>query len=93
MTSTERLAYKREFQELKPWDEVQLINQYGALRGYNKLYTAGHGYLIVPKNDQHYNKARELCIYGFKGKKAVYLEEDCELSEFMDYLENLEVIQ
>ena len=75
--------YQKELQELKPWDEVQGMNEYGALKGYNKIYTAGHGYLVVPKADKRYKEAVALCNYGFKGYHACYLEEDCELHAFL----------
>ena len=75
--------YQRELQQLKPWDEVQGMNQYGALRGYNKIYTARHGYLVVPINDNNIDMAKSICSYGFIGDHAVYLEEDCELGQFM----------
>ena len=78
--------YQRELQELKPWDKVQGMNEYGAMRGYNKIYTAGHGYLVVPTNDKHAGRARYMCKFGFIGKYAIYLEEDCELHEFIDSL-------
>jgi hypothetical protein len=76
--------YQKELQALKPWDEVQHMNEYGALRGYNKVYTAGHGYLVVPRKDANFKLAESICEYGFKGLHAVYLEEDCELGQFMD---------
>ncbi len=70
--------YMKELQSLKSWDEVQTFRPVG--RGYNFIGTAGHGYLVVPKNDVYYSVADS--IGGFKGKLAVYLEEDCEYSEF-----------
>lgn len=79
-----KIKYQKELQGLKPWDKVQCMNEYGALMGYNKIYTASHGYLVVPKEDRNYIKAMEICSYGFKGKHAIYLEEDCELSQFMN---------
>ena len=78
--------YQKELQALKPWDEVQGMNEYGALKGYNKIYTAGHGYLVVPKEDKNYSIAKSICECGFKGYHAVYLEEDCEIGQFMDVI-------
>ena len=72
--------YQKELQELKPWDKVQDIKPVG--RGYNFIYTSGHGYLVVPKNDIYASKAAAICEYGFKGKYAYYLEEDCEYPAF-----------
>lgn len=73
--------YSRELQQLKPYDEVQgnrILDN-----GYLFIITAGHGYLVVHKNDKNFLKAREICKYGFVGKEAVYLEEDCEAPEFL----------
>jgi len=80
--------YQKELQELKPWDEVQDMNTYGALRGYNKIYTAGHGYMVVPQEDRFFALAKSICSYGFKGQHAVYLEEDCEIGQFFDAMDN-----
>jgi len=76
----------QELQVLKPWDKVQSINEYGALKGYNKIYTSGHGYLVVPINDKNAKLAKSICEYGFVGQKAIYLEEDCELGEFLNQI-------
>jgi hypothetical protein len=73
--------YMKELQELKSWDTVESIEPVG--RGYNKIYTCGHGYLVVPKNDTYAKIAKKLCEYGFVGKLAYYLEEDCEAPAFM----------
>ena len=76
--------YQRELQQLKPYDEVQGMNQYGALKGYNKIYTSGHGYLVVTRTDKNFTTAKTICKYGFIGYHAVYLEEDCELPAFLN---------
>ena len=76
----------KELQELKPWDQVQVIKPIG--RGYNKIDTAGHGYLVVPKNDVYFSVAN--AIGGFKGKQAAYLEEDCEYGQFIKNVKELE---
>lgn len=83
--------YMKELQELKPYDEVQFMNEYGAIRGYNKIYTAGHGYLVVPVTDKYAGRAKYICKYGFVGKYAIYLEEDCELPEFIDSLTTVKI--
>lgn len=80
MKGTLMTTYEQELQDLKSWDEVQFTEQ---VKGYNFITTAGHGYLVVPKNDPKYRIASNICKYGFKGRKAVYLEEDCEASEFL----------
>lgn len=77
-------VYMKELQELKPWDEVQVMKPVG--RGYNFIFTAGHGYLVVPKQDPYYSVALGIAEYGFKGQHAVYLEEDCEASKFKELL-------
>ena len=77
--------YEKELQELKPWDEVQTSRtlNIGILAGYTFISTAGHGYLVVPKEQpEQYRIASGICKYGFKGKLAVYLEEDSEISQF-----------
>jgi hypothetical protein len=76
--------YQNELQELKPWDEVcmTILNS----NGYDFIPTAGHGYMVVPKNNKNYNLAKKITKLrgiGFVGNLAVYLEEDTELSEFI----------
>ena len=73
--------YIKELQELKPWDEIQGIEEDKS--GYQFIYTAGHGYLVVPKEDKNAGIAGTICKYGFEGQNAFYLEEDCEYSEFL----------
>jgi len=72
--------FEKELQQLKPWDEVQFTRSIG--RGYDKITTSGHGYLVVPKTDIFASNAKAICEYGFIGKLAYYLEEDSELSKF-----------
>jgi hypothetical protein len=72
--------YEVELQRLKDWDEVQYTTKHA---GYDFITTAGHGYLVVPKEDKHYTLARKIANYGFKGRQAVYLEEDYEAGEFL----------
>ena len=73
--------YEKELQELKPNDEIQFTSE--RISGYDFITTAGHGYLVVPKEDKNYLKALKICEYGFKGFNACYLEEDCEVGEFI----------
>ncbi len=78
--------YERELQNLKDWDTVQYTTQtkYGEF-----ITTAGHGYLIVPKYSKYYILALNICEYGFFGKIAVYLEEDCEVQEFINSVDKI----
>lgn len=73
--------YTQELTKLKPHDPVQ-GNRF-LDNGYMFITTAGHGYLVVHKDNKHIDKAKELCKYGFIGTEAVYLEEDCEAPEFL----------
>ena len=78
-----KAKYLKELQALKSWDEAQKV--YDDIdHGFWVLMTAGHGYLIVPKDDENYSLACSIAQYGFKGKLAVYLEEDCEAGEFLN---------
>lgn len=82
--------YEQELQELKPWDKVQ-GTEIDERTGFNFIYTAGHGYLVIPVSAgaPAYEKALELCSYGFKGTFAIYLEEDCEAPEFAKWLDHV----
>lgn len=71
--------YEKELQALKSWDDVQCSRIYEDLLF---IETAGHGYYAIPTDHPHFAIASKICSYGFKGKLAVYLEEDCEISEF-----------
>jgi hypothetical protein len=78
--------YMQEFNRLKPYDKCQ----YSAViePGYEFITTAGHGYLVVPMDDKNIDKAIKADTgYGFIGKLARYLEEDCEVSNFINLLE------
>jgi len=74
--------YQNELQALKPWDEIQTITLDN--NGYEFITTAGHGYLVVPKDNKNYNIAQKIAKFGFVGNLAVYLEEDNELSQFIN---------
>jgi len=76
-----KTLFKQELQSLKPWDEVQCIEETD--KGYDFITTAGHGYLVVPMNDKNIALAKDVCEYGFIGVLAVYLEEDLEAGEFL----------
>lgn len=76
--------YQKELQGLKSWDEIQNCEK--LKNGYNFIYTAGHGYLVVPKDDKNIGYAMGICKYGFIGKLAVYLEEDSEAGRFENFL-------
>jgi hypothetical protein len=75
-----KTIYEVELQMLKDWDEVQFTTNY---KGFDFIETAGHGYLVVPKNHPKYKTACKISEYGFKGSKAVYLEEDNEAKQFL----------
>ena len=74
--------YEKELSQLKPSDEIQFTSE--RYSGYDFITTAGHGYLVVPRDDNNYQKALRICEYGFKGFNACYLEEDCEFPEFIE---------
>jgi len=77
--------YEQELADLKTHDEVQ-GTEVCRYSGLPFIYTAGHGYLVVPKTRNSYNVAVKLCNYGYKGKLACYLEEDCEAPEYLKAL-------
>lgn len=72
--------YQRELQKLRPDDEIQNIIR---IKGYDKILTASHGFLVVPRSDPWAKLAKRICEYGCVGKYAIYLEEDVEQSEFL----------
>ena len=76
-------GYEVELQNLKPWDEVQTMEYNPKDKGYPFITTAGHGYLVVRRDDLYADRAAKICEYGFTGKKAFYLEEDCEAGKFL----------
>ena len=74
--------YMKELQELKSWDTVQFMNFPDNKKGYPFITTAGHGYLVVRKDDMYKEEARKHAT--FIGKYAYYLEEDCDCWAFLD---------
>lgn len=76
--------YEQELQILKSHDEVQSYYQPEYAKGYYKIDTAGHGYLVVPVGDKNFGLATRTYEYGYRGNLAVYLEEDCEMSAFLE---------
>ena len=74
--------YQTELSELKTWDTIQGTYKIPNAN-YDFINTAGHGYLVVPKTDRDADIAKKICKYGFVGKLAYYLEEDCEAWEFL----------
>lgn len=83
--------YELELQRLKPDDEVQETEE-NYFNIYPKIYTAGHGYLVVPINNQFIGIAKKIVDYGYTGKLAIYLEEDCEAWEFINKIkENFKI--
>lgn len=76
--------FEKELQTFRD-DEVQGIKkvEVGDFI-YNFIPTSGHGYLVVPKGDKYYSLAKKIAGYGYSGKLAVYLEEDCEAPEFIN---------
>ena len=74
-------AFQRELQTLRPDDEVQGIAD-GDVTDTYFIYTAGHGYLAVPKGHANYRLASNLVSFGYRGRYAIYLEEDCEAPTF-----------
>lgn len=74
--------YQKEFSQLKPNDPIQFSET--IKEGYEFIVTSGHGYLVVPKADCNSSLASEMCKYGFKGQHATYLEEDCEVPDFIN---------
>ena len=80
--------YQKELQKMRPEDEIQdyYLPNYtdgDSNKGYYKIETGGHGYLVVDKKDKNYKIAEKIVAYGYTGKHAIYLEEDCELSDFL----------
>jgi len=82
-TITDR--FELELSKLKPEDG---INGSEIVKGYQFISTYGHGYLVVPRTSAHYAKAKKISkSYGYTGKLAVYLEEDCQAGEFLKQIE------
>ena len=74
--------YQKEFSQLKSHDPIQFSET--TKEGYEFITTAGHGYLVIPKEDSNSSLASKMCEYGFKGQHADYLEEDCETPNFIN---------
>ena len=75
------MTFEQEFKTLKPYDPIQ--SGIITTKGYTFFFTAGHGYLVVPKTDKNAHIAKRICKYGFIGNLAYYLEEDCEAGNFI----------
>jgi hypothetical protein len=73
--------FEKDLLSMRSDDTINGTEKY---HGFDVIDTAAHGYLVVPKNHEHYKKAQKICSYGYKGKLAVYLEEDCEAWEFLE---------
>ena len=81
--------YEQELQALRPNDEIQTLEELVGGKGYYFLPTAGHGYLIIPNEDSHYNLAKDmLSKYDYEGKHAIYLEEDTQAGTFLTSIKN-----
>lgn len=80
-----KAKYEKEFSLLKSHDPVQ-FTMIDSRTGLNFIVTAGHGYLVVPKDHAHAAFARSICEYGYVGELAYYLEEDCEYTAFLEAL-------
>jgi hypothetical protein len=75
--------YERELQSFRPDDEMQGLEKTEQTKGYYFIPTAAHGYLVVPVSDKYAVLAKKICSYGYKGRLAYYLEEDCEAGDFL----------
>ena len=54
---------------------------------YNFYSDAGHGWLKVPKNElQQLGIADKISTYSYMRGNDAYLEEDCDLSQFIEAL-------
>ncbi len=83
MVNTQTI-YEKELQSIKTWDEIQGSEAvHCKANSYQFITTAGHGYLVVPMDDKYIRTAKDIVAYGFVGEHAVYLEEDCEMPEFL----------
>ena len=74
-----QVKIENDFIICKPWDEIQLITEPPNYKGYRKIITAGHGYLVVEKGSPKAHVAKkelDSSGYGFNGSLAYYLEED-----------------
>ena len=86
-------AYALELARLRPQDEVQHVTPAGSeptVGGTYFITTASHGYLAVPASHPWSREARTICSYGYQGRRATYLEEDCEAPAFIRRVTELE---
>ena len=66
-----------------------IVESVEIIDGFYRLITAGHSFLAVKKNNLFYNiatKIKQASCYGYRGNIAVYLEEDCQMPEFLNRL-------
>lgn len=94
--------YQKELQQLKTWDEVQFCQLYTHTFNsegiypesnytYPRITTAGHGYMVIDRSEitPEFDKILgDICQYGFVGKLAYYMEEDCEEPQTLDAIHN-----
>ena len=77
--------FETELKKLRPDDIINGTEEFLGSRGYQFIDTAGHGFLIVPRDNENAPVARRILAdgYGYTGKLAYYLEEDCQAPEFL----------
>lgn len=76
---------------MNPDDEVQFAQVYSATVPFLFITTAGHGYLAVPKDAAPFwtNAARKADTgFGYQSENHYFLEEDCELANFLNITKN-----
>ena len=76
--------FQKELRKLCPDDTIQAMSFRIADKGYARIDTAGHGYLVVPKGDKHIRLAGKYASY--KGREGFYLEEDEMAPGFLEAL-------
>lgn len=72
--------FEKELSSLRLYDSINGTEKF---KGFDFIDTAGHGYLVVPVDHPQIGLAKSICDYGYKGRLAIYLEEDCEAPEFL----------
>ena len=82
--------FQRELQKLRPDDQIQGMNLHERYLGYWFISTAGHGFLVVSRGDRNIRLAGKLS--GYKGKLAMYLEEDGEIPNFLAAIKAKELL-
>jgi hypothetical protein len=82
------LHYLRQMQD--PMQATRMVEADNG-RSYLFIETAGHGYLVVPKDDLNFGLALGIVNYGYYTHKAIFLEEDNEAPKFLESLKNLSV--